>query len=99
MAEYNQQYFNKNDVKEGLHLKFIDFLLTNLETNDYRLDLHVYNEDCGAIVVEWVRPFWNDDYDMGSFKFVDGDQVVIPEDSIQYVEQAPKKRKRLLEGE
>ena len=27
MLDYNRQYFSKDDVKAGLHIKFIQFLL------------------------------------------------------------------------
>ena len=27
MRDYNKQYFSKDDVKAGLHIKFIQFLL------------------------------------------------------------------------
>ena len=52
MQDYNRQYFSKDDVKAGLHIKFIQFLLDNFESKEYRIDMHVYHEDCGAVVVE-----------------------------------------------
>ena len=48
----NHQYFSKDDVAAGLHMKFIQFLLDNFESKEYRADIHVYHEDCGAVVVE-----------------------------------------------
>ena len=32
MQDYNKQYFSKDDVKAGLHIKFIQFLLSQCET-------------------------------------------------------------------
>ena len=52
MRDSNRQYFSKDDVKAGLHIKFIQFLLDNFESKEYRVDMHVYHEDCGAIIVE-----------------------------------------------
>ena len=31
MRDYNKQYFSKDDVKAGLHIKFIKFLLDQYE--------------------------------------------------------------------
>ena len=31
MLDYNRQYFSKDDVKAGLHIKFIQFLLDQYE--------------------------------------------------------------------
>ena len=52
MQDFNKQYFSKEDVKAGLHIKFIQFLLDNFESETYHLDMHVYHEDCGAVTVE-----------------------------------------------
>ena len=79
MRDFNRQYFSDKDVKEGLHIKFIQFLLDNFESKEYRVDMHVYHEDCGAIVVEWIRPLWKYVDDLGSFKFVDCDEDVMKE--------------------
>lgn len=76
MPNYNQQFFSRADVAAGLHMQFIGFLLENFRSNEYRLDMHVYHEDCGAVVVEWIRQLWGCEDDMGGFKFVDGDEVV-----------------------
>lgn len=99
MADYNQQYFSKKDIEKGLHTEFINFLLEKLRTDEYHVDIHIVQESNGTITVEWVRQRYNLEDDMGSFKFIDGDQVIVPEDSVQYVEPSPKKRKKLLEGE
>jgi len=79
MKEYNRIYFNKNDVAAGLHLKFVNFLLSNLETSDYRVDVHIFTEDCDAIVVEFARQLWDCIDDMGKFEFVNGDEAVVKE--------------------
>ncbi|MBP5467699.1 MAG: hypothetical protein J6Z11_00475 [Candidatus Riflebacteria bacterium] len=91
MADYNQQYFSKKDIEKGLHTEFINFLLEKLRTDEYHVDIHIVQESNGAITVEWVRQRYNLEDDMGSFKFVDGDQVIVSEDSIQYVEEAYNK--------
>ena len=76
MRDSNRQYFSKDDVKAGLHIKFIQFLLDNFESKEYRVDMHVYHEDCGAIVVEWVRQLWDYIDDMGQFVFLAGDERI-----------------------
>ena len=87
--DYNRQYFNKDDIAAGLHLKFIQFLLENFESDDYRVDLRVYYEDYGSIVVEWVRVLWKHIDEMGQFAFLgDGQhimqEVILPDNSITY---------------
>ena len=77
--DYNRQYFSKEDIKAGLHLKLIDFLLSNFESKEYRVDLHVYHEDCGAIVVEWIRQLWKHIDEMGKFVFLAGDEEIVKE--------------------
>lgn len=80
-GEFNRQYFSKADVAAGLHIKLIDFLLSNFESEEYRLDLRAYHDDCGAIVVEWVRALWNEEDEMGHFEFIgSGDTVMHEED-------------------
>jgi len=79
MVKTNYQYFSKADVENGLHIKFIQFLLENFESEEYRVDIHVYNEDCSAIVVEWNRQLWNHIDEMGKFEFVEGDELVMKE--------------------
>ena len=76
MEDFNRQYFSKEDVKNGLHIKLIQFLLDNFESKEYRIDLHVYHDDCGAIVVEWIRQLWNHIEEMGQFSFVSGDEHI-----------------------
>ncbi len=76
---YNRQYFSNTDVKASLHIKFIQFLLDNFETDEYRIDMHVYHEDCGAIVVEWVRVLWDHVDEMGKFAFVHEGEYVMQE--------------------
>lgn len=74
--QYNQQYFSKKDVERGLHIKLIQFLLDNFESSEYRVDMHVYHEDCGAIVVEWNRQLWNQEDEMGKFVFLASDEHI-----------------------
>ena len=79
MEDYNRQYFSKKDVESGLYLKFIKFILENFETAEYRIDMHVYHEDCGAIIVEWVRQLWEYIDEMGKFVFINDDQHIMQE--------------------
>lgn len=73
--DYNQQYFSQKDIKSGLHIKFIQFLLDNFGSNDYRIDLHAYHED-GGIVVEWNRQLIEFIDEMGRFEFVACDEHI-----------------------
>lgn len=79
MQDFNRQYFSKNDVKASLHIKFIQFLLDNFETDEYRIDMRIYHEDCGAIIVEGVRALWDHIDEMGKFAFVGADEYVMQE--------------------
>jgi len=79
MEDYNRQYFSKEDIKAGLHIKFIQFLLDNFESDEYRIDMHIYHEDCSAIVVEWNRQLWDHIDEMGKFAFVGADEYVMQE--------------------
>ena len=79
MGSFNRQYFSDKDVKAGLHIKFIKFLLDNFESEEYRIDMHVYHEDCGAVMVEWVRQLWRRLDEIGSFQFVDNGEFVVQE--------------------
>ena len=79
MGDFNRQYFSDKDVKAGLHIKFIQFLLDNFESKEYRIDMHVYHEDCGAIIVEWTRQLWDHLDEMGGFQFVEDGQFVVQE--------------------
>jgi hypothetical protein len=79
MRDFNRQYFSKKDVEAGLHIKFMQFLLDNFESKEYHLDMHVYHEDCGAIIVEWIRQLWDAIDDMGKFAFIAGDECIVKE--------------------
>ena len=101
MEEYNRQYFSRDDIKAGLHIKFIQFLLDNFESEEYRVDMHVYHEDCSAIVVEWVRVLWDHVDEMGKFAFVaEGEYVMqevrLPDGHYEYA-QSDEEAKELLE--
>jgi len=74
--DYNRQYFSKKDIKAGLYLKFIQFLVENFESDEYRVDIHIYHEENGAIIVEWIRQLWDAIADMGQFVFVAGDEYI-----------------------
>lgn len=96
----SHMYFSKEDVRQGLHLKLIKFLFENMETPEYRIDVHAYSEaeEAGTITVEWVRQPWDAIDDYGCFKFVDGDEhickeIVLPNQAVAYAptEEAAKK--------
>lgn len=78
--EYNQHYFSKEEVKKGLPWKFIKqlFELFN-ESDEHRIDMHIYQEDCEAIVVEWTQQSWKYLREEGGFEYVGGDQQVMQE--------------------
>ena len=77
MVEYNAQYFSEADVKNGLHLEFINFLLEKLKTDEYHVDIHIVQESNAAVTVEWIRQLYNYEDDIGKFQFVDGDEYVM----------------------
>ena len=79
MEDYNRQYFSKTDVDNGLHLKLVKFLLDNFESKEYRVDIHIYHEDCGAVMVEWIRQLWEHVDEMGKFTFLAGDEEIVKE--------------------
>ena len=79
MSEVNSMYFSREDVKEGLMTKLLDYLCNYSYTaDDDYCDIHIYPCDCGAFTVEWVQAPCSHDY--GSrFECVNEDQVVCTE--------------------
>lgn len=69
MNNFNSMYFDSTEVAAGIPWAFIKFLLTKGNTNLHKIDLHVYNEDCGAVIIEWVQQTWNSSWPEGRFKF------------------------------
>ena len=72
----NYQYFTKEEVDAGLHLKLINYLLGyNFDPNSHsQVEIHIYNEDCDAIYVEWADTSFGE-----GFKYVDEDHAVLKE--------------------
>lgn len=73
---YNSQYFNVEDRKQGKDLAFIKCLL-ELNQDELMNDLHIHEEE-GALIVEWIQKPYSGEYG-GAFLFVDEDQAVMEE--------------------
>lgn len=72
---YNSQAFTPEEVKKGLHLDLINYLLDyNLKANGYYIDIHI-DTDGYCVIVEWVQESYKDA--CTSFEFVDYDEEVM----------------------
>ena len=89
MSKYNSQAFTKEEVKQGLHLDLINYLLDyNSKSKECFNDIHI-DSDGFCVIVEWVTETYGDV--LTSFEFVDEDEVVLkivkfPDGSYDYVE-------------
>ena len=87
--DYNSQAFTPEEVKKGLHLDLIKYLLDyNQKAEGYFNDIHI-DTDGYCVIVEWVTESYKDA--CSSFEFVDEDEVVLkivkfPDGSYDYVE-------------
>lgn len=76
---YNYNYYNEEETKKGLPLKFVASLQEeNKQSDFYCNDIHMYMEE-GATIVEWVRREYSSDEYTGRFRFVDIDERVLKE--------------------
>lgn len=76
----NEMYFSKKDVEKGLANEFVNYLLTLGNQLEGRYcDVHVFNEDCETIAVQWVVRYWNDPSMEGGFKLVHEDEIIMKE--------------------
>ena len=89
MSKFNSQTFTPEEVKQGLHLDLISYLLSyNEKAKDYFNDIHI-DSDGYCIIVEWVQESLTDA--TTSFEFVDYDETILkivkfPDNSYDYVE-------------
>jgi hypothetical protein len=89
MKNYNLQAFTPEEVKQGLHLDLIKYLLDyNAKSKDYFNDIHIDN-DGYCTIIEWVSESREDA--TTSFEFVDCDETILkivrfPDNSYDYVE-------------
>lgn len=87
--EFNLQYFSREDVDNGLFNEFINTLINYGQKSDHYNDIHIKNEDFGAITVEWTTIPYSKEYG-GEFAYVAENQVVMqeliyPNGSCEYV--------------
>lgn len=97
---YNSEYFNREKVEKGLHIKFIELLL-ELDENDYKgcHDIHLYREE-NAITVEWCYKWYDKSMGNDRFEFLGEDDVVmtevfLPDNSSVYVKNADEEKEVL----
>ena len=97
---YNSEYFTKEQVEQGLHIKFIEFLL---ELDGYDRggvhDIHMYKED-GAVIVEWCIKYYNKSISNDRFEFCGDDDVImtevyLPDNSSVYVRNEDEEKEVL----
>ena len=74
----NNVYFSGEDIKNGLHVELLNFLLKQSYASDLYNDIHIKPEDCDAFTIEWSQEPWNGEWG-GGFKYVDEDQAVLTE--------------------
>jgi len=80
--EYNYQAFTPEEVKKGLHLDLLNYLLDHNRKNDTQYyDIHI-TTDGYCTIIEWVDVNYNHDYGTeGKFRFVPCDGVIMLERS------------------
>ena len=82
----NKMYFSSEMVAAGELTKFVSILLEQSysKSNLYN-DIHIYPEDLGAFIVEWVQLPWDHCYG-GRFEYVDEEHEVVPikNETIEY---------------
>ena len=89
MSKFNSQAFTPEEVKQGLHLDLINYLLDyNSKSKECFNDIHI-DSDGYCIVVEWVTETYGNA--LTSFEYVGEDEVVLkivkfPDGSYDYVE-------------
>lgn len=89
MSKFNSQAFTPEEVKQGLHLDLINYLLDyNSKSKECFNDIHI-DSDGFCVIVEWVTETYGDV--STSFEYVGEDEVVLkivkfPDGSYDYVE-------------
>ena len=72
---YNSQAFTPEEVKNGLHLDLINYLLDyNSKADGYFNDIHI-DTDGYCVIVEWVQESYKEA--CTSFEFVDQDEEIM----------------------
>jgi hypothetical protein len=89
MSKFNSQAFTSEEVKQGLHLDLINYLLDyNSKSKECFNDIHI-DSDGFCVIVEWVTETYGDV--LTGFEYVGEDEVVLkivnfPDGSYDYVE-------------
>ena len=89
MSKFNSQAFTPEEVKQGLHLDLINYLLDyNSKSKNYFNDIHI-DSDGFCVIIEWVTETYGDV--LTSFEYVGEDEVVLkivkfPDGSYDYAE-------------
>lgn len=73
--EYNSQAFTPEEVKKGLHLDLINYLLSyNEKSEGFFNDIHI-DSDGYCVIIEWVTESYTDS--CTSFEFVGSDEEIL----------------------
>lgn len=96
---YNSQAFTPEEVKNGLHLDLINYLLDyNSKAEGYFNDIHI-DTDGYCVIVEWVQESYKEA--CTSFEFVDHDEEIMkvvhyPDNSYGYASDEDEANDMLL---
>ena len=80
MADYNSQAFTPEEVKKGLHLDLLNYLLDHNKKNETQYyDIHI-TTDGYCTIIEWTDISYDQKYGPeGKFEFVPADGYVMIE--------------------
>ena len=79
MRDYNSQAFIPEEVKKGLHLDLLNYLLDHNKKNKTQYyDIHI-TTDGYVIIIEWVDVDYNLEGEQGKFQFVPSNGQVMLE--------------------
>lgn len=78
MREYNSQSFTPDEVKKGLHLDLLNYLLDHNKKNETQYyDIHI-TTDGFCIIIEWTDVDYNQKYGPdGKFEFIPANGCVM----------------------
>lgn len=85
---YNSQAFTPEEVKKGLHLDLIKYLIDyNMKSQDYFNEIHITN-DGYCTIVNWLHDSYSEKVE--EFRYISYDEEVmirveLPDKSYQYV--------------
>ena len=97
--DYNSQAFTPEEVKKGLHLDLIKYLLDyNQKADGYFNDIHI-DTDGYCVIIEWVTESYKEA--CSSFEFVGCDEEVLklvhfPDNSYGYASDEDEANDMLL---